>query len=127
VLVCTRVGQQPKRKSRNNMGYKSERTKKLEEAKVDNDMPTVKRAVKKTAVGVSKAIDKVESLFKKNKPEEKKYAKGGDVKKFKPCSGCPSPVKCKAAGKCLAGKKAATGMLVIPVKMEKKSAAKKRK
>jgi len=36
--------------------------------------------------------------------EEKKmlgYAKGGVVKKFKPCAGCPSPAKCKAAGKCL--------------------------
>jgi hypothetical protein len=26
-------------------------------------------------------------------------AKGG--KAFKPCAGCPSPAKCKAAGKCL--------------------------
>jgi hypothetical protein len=24
---------------------------------------------------------------------------------FKPCSGCPNPAKCKAAGKCLAKKK----------------------
>jgi hypothetical protein len=24
---------------------------------------------------------------------------------FKPCAGCPSPAKCKAAGKCLAKKK----------------------
>jgi hypothetical protein len=28
------------------------------------------------------------------------YKKGGKV--FKPCAGCPSPAKCKAAGKCLA-------------------------
>jgi hypothetical protein len=26
------------------------------------------------------------------------YAKGGMT--FKPCAGCPSPAKCKAAGKC---------------------------
>lgn len=53
----------------------------------------------------------------------KKFAKGGDVKGFKPCANCPSPAKCKAAGKCLA-KKAAAGMLVIPVKMEKTTATK---
>lgn len=46
------------------------------------------------------------------------YAKGGSVKSFKVCKGCPTPAKCKAAGKCMA-KKAAAGMLVIPVKMEK--------
>jgi len=28
------------------------------------------------------------------------YKKGGKV--FKPCAGCPSPAKCKKAGKCLA-------------------------
>jgi len=40
---------------------------------------------------------------------------------FKPCASCPSPAKCKAAGKCMkkTTKKAAQGMLVIPVKMEK--------
>jgi len=42
--------------------------------------------------------------------EEKKMAKGGDVKKgFKPCSSCSSPAKCKAAGKCLAKKMAKGG------------------
>lgn len=59
------------------------------------------------------------------KPTKKKVAmaKGGAVKGFKPCANCPSPAKCKAAGKCLA-KKAAAGMLVIPVKMEKTTATK---
>jgi hypothetical protein len=34
------------------------------------------------------------------------YQKGGMVKGFKPCAGCPSPAKCRAAGKCaMAGKK----------------------
>lgn len=66
-----------------------------------------------------------------------KRAKGGTVSKFKPCSGCPTPAKCKAAGKCLmkekakmtskGSKKAATGMLVIPVKMTKTPAKKGKK
>ena len=35
----------------------------------------------------------------------KKYKAGGAVKKaFKPCKGCPTPAKCKKAGKCLAKK-----------------------
>ena len=28
------------------------------------------------------------------------------IKSFKPCPGCPTPGKCKAAGKCLAKAKA---------------------
>lgn len=49
--------------------------------------------------------------------------------KFKPCSQCPSPAKCKAAGKCLmkGSKKAATGMLVIPVSMTKANPKKGKK
>lgn len=60
-------------------------------------------------------------------------AKGGVAKKFKACDMCPSPAKCKAAGKCLAktpnkgSKKAAMGMLVIPVKMAKAPAKKAKK
>jgi hypothetical protein len=54
---------------------------------------------------------------------KKKMAKGGAVKSMKLCKGCPTPAKCKAAGKCMA-KKAAAGMLVIPVKMEKTTATK---
>lgn len=30
-------------------------------------------------------------------------------KAFKPCAGCPSPAKCKAAGKCLMKDKAMAG------------------
>jgi hypothetical protein len=43
------------------------------------------------------------------------------AKEFKICSKCPSPAKCKAAGKCLmkGSKRAATGLLVIPVSMGK--------
>lgn len=37
----------------------------------------------------------------KKKPASKpmSYQKGGMV--FKPCAKCPSPAKCKAAGKCM--------------------------
>jgi hypothetical protein len=31
------------------------------------------------------------------------YKKGGAV--FKPCAGCPTPGKCRAAGKCMAKEK----------------------
>jgi len=48
---------------------------------------------------------------------------------FKPCSHCTTPAKCKAAGKCLkkGSKKAATGMLVIPVSMTKAKPKKRKK
>lgn len=32
-------------------------------------------------------------------------AKKGPATPFKPCASCPSPAKCKAAGKCAAKKK----------------------
>lgn len=80
----------------------------------------------------------------KEKPEEKRkggmvggYAKGGSVKAFKPCSGCPTPARCKKAGKCLmkekakmpskGSKKTSTGMLVIPVRLAKAPAKKGKK
>jgi len=114
--------------------YKSERTKKLEKAKIDDGMPAVKKAVRGAFLGLSRASDKVEGMFKKDEKKEegeKKMAKGGAVKNFKPCAGCPTPAKCKAAGKCMmkekkGTKKAATGMLVIPVKMSSKAPAKKK-
>lgn len=34
-----------------------------------------------------------------NKQKTMAYAKGGMT--FKPCSNCPTPAKCKKAGKCL--------------------------
>ena len=46
---------------------------------------------------------------KEKEEAEKKMAKGGDVKGFKPCAACPSKAKCKAAGKCLAKKMAKGG------------------
>lgn len=118
--------------------YKSERTKKLEKAKVGKeDMPGFKELVRKGALGISRIGDKVEGAFKSKDKDEKEFAKGGAVKGFKPCPGCPTPAKCKAAGKCLmkekakmpskGSKKAATGMLVIPVKMSKAPAKKGKK
>ncbi len=68
----------------------------------------------------------------KEKEKEKKMAKGGDVKKFKPCEGCPSPAKCKAAGKCLkakmakGGKVGKTPVLAIMIGMPKAPKAKKK-
>jgi hypothetical protein len=38
-------------------------------------------------------------MYGKMKPGSKAPAA---KKGFKPCAGCPSPAKCKAAGKCLA-------------------------
>ena len=48
-------------------------------------------------------------------------------KAFKPCEGCPSPAKCKAAGKCLAKEgKGGKGALVIMVGVGKPMKAKKK-
>lgn len=33
---------------------------------------------------------------------KKGYKEGGKVAAFKPCKNCPTPAKCKKAGKCLA-------------------------
>ena len=48
-------------------------------------------------------------------------------KAFKPCEGCPTPAKCKAAGKCLAkaGKSKPMGIAIMigvgkPMKAKKK-------
>jgi hypothetical protein len=54
-------------------------------------------------------IERYKASKAKEKEKEKEMAKGGDVKKFKPCAACPSPAKCKAAGKCLAKKMAKGG------------------
>ena len=93
--------------------YKSERTKKIEKSKVDDDMPAVKKAVRGAFLGLSRASDKVEGIFKKKEEKkengEKKMQKGG------------------LSSNKQAPKKAATGMLVIPVKMSSKAPAKKKK
>jgi hypothetical protein len=38
-----------------------------------------------------------------NKKKPMSYKAGGRV--FKPCAGCPSPAKCRSAGKCAKKKK----------------------
>jgi hypothetical protein len=50
--------------------YKSERTKKIEKSKVDDDMPAVKKAVRSAFLGLSRASDKVEGVFKKKDDEK---------------------------------------------------------
>ena len=57
-------------------------------------MPGMKPVDKAANPGLSKLPENV-----RNKMGY--MAKGGVAKKFKPCEGCPSPAKCKAAGKCL--------------------------
>jgi hypothetical protein len=52
--------------------YKSERTKKIEKSKVDDDMPAVKKAVRSAFLGLSRASDKVEGVFKKKDDEKKR-------------------------------------------------------
>lgn len=48
-------------------------------------------------------------------------------KTFKPCEGCPTPAKCKAAGKCMAKEgKGGKGALVIMVGVAKPTKAKKK-
>jgi hypothetical protein len=47
------------------------------------------------------------------------------AKAFKPCAGCPSPAKCKKAGKCLMKEKGAAGkapslMIAIAIPKAKK-------
>ena len=83
-----------------------------------------------------KEIEKYKASKAKEKEAEekkKKMAKGGAVKGFKPCAACPSPAKCKAAGKCLAKTKMAKGgaakkpVLAIMIGMAKPVAKKKAK
>jgi hypothetical protein len=46
-------------------------------------------------------------------------------KAFKPCAGCPSPAKCKAAGKCLKKEKTPSIAVMIAMPASKKPAKKK--
>jgi hypothetical protein len=68
------------------MAEKSTRTKMIEETKVDDDMPMVKKAVRAVTLGASKLADKMgftqeKEYADKTKEELKvKKAKGGVVK-----------------------------------------------
>ena len=67
------------------MAETSTRTKMIEESKVDQDMPMVKKAVRAVTLGASKLADKMgitqeKEYSDKSKEELKKKAKGGSVK-----------------------------------------------
>ena len=47
-------------------------------------------------------------------------------KAFKPCEGCPTPAKCKAAGKCLAKEGKGKPMVAIMIGVGKPMKAKKK-
>lgn len=81
------------------MAEKSTRTKIIEESKVDEDMPMVKRAVRAVTLGASKLADKMgitqekeyadktkEELKVKKAKGGKVYAKGGYVKSADGCA-----------------------------------------
>jgi len=105
-----------------------------------SDMPLVDQYEQARRMGRFSGTFK-EFLESREKPEEEKrkggmaggYAKGGAVKAFKPCPGCPTPAKCKKAGKCMAkmpskgSKKPTGGMLIIPVRLAKAPAKKGKK
>ena len=61
------------------MSEKSENTKRLEEAKIEDDPLYIKRAVRGAMLGMSKAADKV-GIGTGKKEEPVKKAKGGMVK-----------------------------------------------
>jgi hypothetical protein len=61
------------------MSEKSERTKKLEEAKIEDDPLYVKRAIRGLGVGMSRAADKMGFTQDEKKEEPVKKAKGGSV------------------------------------------------
>lgn len=117
---------------------KSSRTKMLEQLPENfwqKLSASFSRGLDKLGITQEEAYKRLKEGAKKQEPEIK-MAKGGLTKGFKPCASCPTPAKCKAAGKCLAKKMAkggkvgtsATGMLVIPVKVAaKKMPAKAKK
>ncbi len=110
---------------------KSSRTKMLEQQPENfwqKLSASFSRGLDKLGITQEEAYKRLKEDAKKQEPETKmakgglssgKQSPAGSVKGFKPCASCPTPAKCKAAGKCLA-KKAAKGMLVIPVKVSTK-------
>ena len=67
------------------MAEKSERTKKLEEAKIEDDPLYVKRALRGLGVGMSRMADKAGFTQDEKKEEPVKKAKGGYVKAADGC------------------------------------------
>lgn len=85
-------------------------------SKSSNFFTRIKENVMGTKEENKAAQERMDAAAAKKKKEaaaedKTKMAKGGAVKKaFKPCEGCPSPAKCKAAGKCLKAKMAKGGL-----------------
>ena len=67
------------------MAEKSERTKKLEEAKIEDDPLYVKRALRGLGVGMSRMADKAGFTQDEKKEEPVKKAQGGYVKAADGC------------------------------------------
>jgi hypothetical protein len=65
------------------MAEKSERTKKLEEAKIEDDPLYMKRAIRGLGIGMSRMADKVGFTQDEKKEEPVKKAKGGSVNESK--------------------------------------------
>ena len=61
------------------MSEKSERTRRLEEAKIEDDPLYFKRAIRGATLGMSRAADKM-GIGKDKKEEPVKKAKGGSIK-----------------------------------------------
>jgi hypothetical protein len=84
-------------------------------SKATNPITRLKENILGTPEQNRMAQERMDAASKRKKEKETpteektKMAKGGDAKKFKPCDACPSPAKCKAAGKCLAKKMAKGG------------------
>jgi len=48
-----------------------------------------------------KEVYKSKAAKKKHESKESKAKERSEKKAFKPCKGCPTPARCKAAGKCM--------------------------
>ena len=109
-------------------------------SKSNNFFTRIKENVMGTKEENRAAQERLDAASKRKKEEKEtaaedktKMAKGGAVKKaFKPCEGCPTPAKCKAAGKCLKAKMAKGGsaskkpILAIMIGMPKVAKGKKK-
>jgi hypothetical protein len=69
-----------------------------------------KAAKEIAAYKAAKEKEKAKAEEEAAKKKTTNMAKGGAVKGFKACAGCPSPAKCKAAGKCMKAKTAKGGV-----------------
>lgn len=78
--------------------------KRLYENLMGTPEQNAKAAKEIAAYKASKEKEKAKAEEEAAKKKTTNMAKGGAVKGFKACAGCPSPAKCKAAGKCMKAK-----------------------